>query len=146
MSYCAAQRSESSLCSSSARRKSDAAELGPSVSGANGEHICDLALRLDRPRVERQCSLVQRERLCKCITRLHACFPICGACSEKVIERVGIVGRRGSFPARQLDIECNSDTAGDLILQSEQIAYIAVELLSPQMYIALGVDQLGIDA
>ena len=35
---------------------------------------------------------------------------------------------------------------GDLILQSEQVVYVAVEALCPQLLIGFGIDQLGRDA
>src|SRR6516225_3451540 len=46
----------------------------------------------------------------------------------------------------QFEVERNSDAVGDVVLQCEQIADIAVELLRPQMCIRLGVDQLSVDA
>src|SRR5438105_2751986 len=46
----------------------------------------------------------------------------------------------------QLKVERNGDPARDLVLQGEQIAYVSVEALGPQMRVALGIDQLGVDA
>jgi len=38
------------------------------------------------------------------------------------------------------------EPAGDLVLQSEQIASVAVEPLRPEMRVGRGIDQLGADA
>ena len=73
-------------------------------------------------------------------------FHVLGACLQNEIQRVGIIGRPRGLSVGQLEIERNSDAAGDLVLQCEQIANIAVELLRPQMRIRLGIDQLSVDA
>ena len=73
-------------------------------------------------------------------------FHVRGACPEYEIQRISIVGRPGGLSIGQFEVERNSDAAGDVVLQCEQIADIAVELLRPQMCIRLGIDQLSVDA
>jgi hypothetical protein len=52
----------------------------------------------------------------------------------------------GGFRRDQLLLERDRDPGCDLVLQSEQIARVAVEALGPQMRAGRGIDQLGIDA
>jgi hypothetical protein len=42
-----------------------------------------------------------------------------------------MLGRPRGFSVGQLEVECNCDAARDRVLQGEQIAYVAVELLGP---------------
>src|SRR6516225_8795724 len=94
-------------------------------------------------RIERQCALVEANDLRESITRDP--FHARGACPEYEVQRISIVGRSGGLSIGQFEVERNSDAAGYLVLQCEQIADIAVELLGPQMRVGLGVNQLGID-
>ena len=57
-----------------------------------------------------------------------------------------MLGRPGGLGGDQLDAERVREPARDLILQSEQIARVAVEPLGPKMRIGRGTDQLGVDA
>jgi hypothetical protein len=57
-----------------------------------------------------------------------------------------MLGRPGGLRSDQLDPERIREPARDFVLQSEQIARVAVEPLGPQMGIGRGVDQLGVDA
>src|ERR1700730_17343144 len=57
-----------------------------------------------------------------------------------------MIGRPSSLRCDQLNVERNGDPARDLVLQREQIARVAVETLSPQMSVGLGIDQLRVDA
>ena len=57
-----------------------------------------------------------------------------------------MLGRPGGLRADQLEVERDRDPARDLVLQSEQIARVAVEPLGPEMRVGLGIDQLGVDA
>jgi hypothetical protein len=52
----------------------------------------------------------------------------------------------GGLRCDQLNLERIPDLARNLVLQSEQIAYVAVEALGPQVRIGLGVDKLRVDA
>jgi hypothetical protein len=52
-------------------------------------------------------------------------------------------GQSGGLRADQLEIERDRDSTGDLILQGEQIAQVAIEPLSPEMRVGRGIDQLG---
>jgi len=57
-----------------------------------------------------------------------------------------MLGRPGSLRSDQLDAQRVRGPARDLVLQSEQIAHIAVEPLGPKMRVGRGIDQLGVDA
>ncbi len=57
-----------------------------------------------------------------------------------------MLGRPGGLRGYQLDAERVREPARDLVLQSEQIARVAVEPLGPQMRIGCGIAQLGADA
>jgi hypothetical protein len=59
---------------------------------------------------------------------------------------LGMLGWPGRFHRNKLKVKRYSNSVGDLVLQSEQIACVRVEPLGPEMGIGLGVDQLGIDA
>src|SRR6516164_1870514 len=70
----------------------------------------------------------------------------CSAPPENVVEGVGMFGRPGRFRPDEFKVESNPDPAGDLILQGEQIARVAIGAVSPQMRVGLGIDQLGGDS
>src|SRR5215472_8225831 len=94
-------------------------------------------------RIERQCAFEKAERF-----RALAYPLICTrrASTEDVVQSIRMLGWSRRLSARQLDVERDGDAAGDLVLQREKVLHIAVELLSPQMGVGFGVDQLGIDA
>jgi hypothetical protein len=54
-------------------------------------------------------------------------------------------GRASGFSGGQLQVECASDAARDLVLQGEQITRVAIEPLGPEVRVGLGIDQLGVD-
>ena len=88
-----------------------------------------MGLRLHGLWIERQRVLEQADRLCVDIPRIR--LESCGAPPENIVLRGGVLGRPGGLRSDQLDAESARDPAGDLILQSEQIVGVAVELLSP---------------
>jgi hypothetical protein len=51
-----------------------------------------------------------------------------------------MLARSDGLRLDQRDIQGNGDPAGDLVLQGEQIARVAVEPLGSQMRVALGID------
>ena len=57
-----------------------------------------------------------------------------------------MLGRLGGRSSDQLDAQRVREPARDLVLQSEQIDRVAVEPLCPEMRVARGADQLGVDA
>jgi len=57
-----------------------------------------------------------------------------------------MLARPASLRCDQLDTKGARELARDLVLQSEQIADVAVEPLGPKMRVGLSVDQLGVDA
>src|SRR5215471_595473 len=57
-----------------------------------------------------------------------------------------MLGRPSSFCSSQFNAEYVGEPAGDLVLQSEQIASVTVEPLRPEMRVARGIDQLRADA
>jgi hypothetical protein len=56
-----------------------------------------------------------------------------------------VLGRPGGLRGDQLDAERVREPARDLVLQSEQIARVAVEPFCPKMRIGRSIDQLGVD-
>ncbi len=68
-----------------------------------------------------------------------------GASPKNEVHRIRIGGRFGVLSRDQLKAERNSDLAGDLVLDGEQITDVAIEPLGPSVRVALGVDQLGRD-
>jgi hypothetical protein len=56
-----------------------------------------------------------------------------------------MLDRPGGLRSDQLDAERVREPTCDFILQGEQVAGVAVELLGPQMCVGRGVDQLGAD-
>jgi hypothetical protein len=57
-----------------------------------------------------------------------------------------MLARPGSLRGNQLDVERICDLACNFVLQSQQVADVAVQPLGPQMRISRGIDQLGCDA
>src|SRR5260370_25993779 len=57
-----------------------------------------------------------------------------------------MLGWPGGLRSDQLDAKRVREPARDLILQSEQIARVAVEPLPPKMRVGRGIDQLGVEA
>jgi hypothetical protein len=57
-----------------------------------------------------------------------------------------MLGRPGGLRRDELDAERICEPARDLVLQSEQIARLAVEPFRPEMRVGRGIDQLGADA
>jgi hypothetical protein len=57
-----------------------------------------------------------------------------------------MIGRPGSLRVDQLEVERDGDPARDLVLQGEQFTRVAIEPFRPQMRLALGIDQLNVDA
>ena len=57
-----------------------------------------------------------------------------------------MLGRACRLRADQLEAERDRDPAGDLVLQGEQIAGVAVEPVRPQMRATIGIDQVSIGA
>ena len=55
---------------------------------------------------------------------------------QNVVERIGMLDWAGRLRANQRKVECGRDPAGDLVLQSEQIAYVSVEPLCPKVCVA----------
>ena len=49
----------------------------------------------------------------------------------------------GGLGVDELEVQRDRYSAGDLVLQREQIAGVAVEAVGPQMRVGLGIDQLG---
>ena len=66
--------------------------------------------------------------------------------SENIVERIGMLGRPGGLRRNQLDAERVREPARDLVLQSEQVACVAVEPIPPKMRVGRGIDQLGADS
>ena len=56
-----------------------------------------------------------------------------------------MLGWSGSFGSDQLNVERVCDPAGKFVLESEQIARVAVEPLCPKVCIGRGIDQLSAD-
>ena len=102
------------------------------------------ALSLYGPRIERQRALEQADLLRESVTRWR--LFLCGASPENVVQRLGMFGRSAGLGPDQLQVERNRDPARDLVLQREQIACVAIEPVGPKVRVALGIDQLGIDA
>jgi hypothetical protein len=63
-----------------------------------------------------------------------------GATAENVVQHIGVFGGPGCLGGDQFEVERDSDSAGDLVLQREQIARVAVEALGPDMRVGLGID------
>ena len=123
------------------------------VGGAGAAHFEQYAFgvrvrqpepRLGRPRVERQCPLQKGDRLGRAVARRR--FRQQRAPPENIIQRIGVGGRAGGLGADQRTVERDRDAAGDLVLQGEEVAHLAVEPLGPQMRVGCGVNQLGVDA
>src|SRR5262249_15916390 len=66
--------------------------------------------------------------------------------AEDVFERVGFAARPRRLDSDQLEIERHSNSACNLVLDSEQVADLAIEPLRPQMRPGFCVDQLIVDA
>src|SRR4051812_8222235 len=67
-----------------------------------------------------------------------------GVRRHSIVRSVG-VNCCNADSADQLNAERIRDPAGNLVSQLEQVGCVAVEAFRPEMRIALGVDQLGID-
>ena len=67
-------------------------------------------------------------------------FQIDGARSENVILRVRIGTWTGGFSIQQLEVKRDGDTAGNVVLQREQIARLMLEALGPQMGVCFGLN------
>src|SRR5215831_8804624 len=57
-----------------------------------------------------------------------------------------MLGWPGGFRSDKLKVERDGNSVRDLVLQSEQIAYVIVEPLRPEMGVGPRVDQLRVDA
>src|SRR6516165_4691630 len=57
-----------------------------------------------------------------------------------------MLGRTGGLRSDQLNAKRIREPAGNLVLKREQLNHLAIETLSPQMCVALGIDQLGVNA
>src|SRR5262249_16160149 len=101
-------------------------------------------LRFDRLRIERQGTLEQANRLTKAVARFW--LEPCSTSAKNIVERIRMLVWPGGFRSNQLDIECICDPTGNFVLETEQIIYIEIKALGPQMRISLGIDQLSADA
>jgi hypothetical protein len=81
------------------------------IAHAAHERVRKLAFRLNRPRVERQGTLEQSDRLGV------AGWPLrpCGASPENEIQRIGISRGTGGFSADQLETQGVPDPGCDLV-------------------------------
>jgi len=104
-----------------------------------------IAPRPLRTGIERQCALVERDLLRIILTRRHP-SQVQRTPAENVVQRIGLNGRSGSFSTDELEVKSDGYSAGDLVLQSKQIARVAVQPVGPQMRVGLGIDQLGAHA
>src|SRR5262249_13552025 len=95
-------------------------------------------LRLDGAGVENQSPLIAVDRLRKGLTRT----PLIVFCTtpENVIQRLWIVGWSGRLHANQFEVKRVRDPTGDFTLQREEVAEVAVEPISPQILVILGID------
>src|SRR6516162_5761143 len=57
-----------------------------------------------------------------------------------------MLARPGCLCSNQLNVELISDPAGNFVLESQQIADVAVQPLRPYMRVGCSIDQLGADA
>ena len=97
-----------------------------------------------RTGIERQCALVKRDLLRVILTCGHPA-QIQRPCTENVVQGIGLDGRSGGRCTEELEVERDRYSAGDLVLQVEQIAGVGIQAVGPQMGVSLGVDQLGAD-
>src|SRR5260370_24120293 len=95
-------------------------------------------------RIEGQCALEQANGVGKAGPSSRLVYY--GTSAENILQRVGVLGRTTGLRGDQLEVERDGDPAGDLVLQGEEIARVAIEPLSPEMRVGLGIDQLGVDA
>ena len=86
--------------------------------------------------------LVLVDRVCIGVTRTP--LVVCGTTPENVINCLGMIGWSGRLHADELKVERVRDPTGDLVLQSEEVAEVAVETIRPQMLVGLGIDQLHV--
>jgi hypothetical protein len=105
--------------------------VGHSTHYPGRELACQIALRRHGLRVERQCTLIQADRLRKILAGLRF-VQRRGSRPENVVQRVGMLGRPRGLHADQLKVERDCDPARDLVLQSEEIAQVAIPTARPR--------------
>src|SRR5260370_31418155 len=99
--------------------------IEPPTRGRARQH----ALHLDGMRIEHQGELQKSDSLSIPFAR---CWPrMRSAGAENVFQHIGTLGSTGGLRCDQLLVERDGDPGGDVVLQSEQIARIAIEPLGP---------------
>src|SRR5215471_9825990 len=102
------------------------------------------ALGLDRAGVEHQRPL----EMADCLGVVVRCQRLQGgsASPQYEIQRVWMLDPPCGLRGDQLEVQRDCQPSRDRILQREEIARIAIEPLGPQMRVAFGIDELGVDA
>ncbi len=113
------------------------------VEHAHDQHRGEPGLRVGRAGIERQRRLEIAHRFVVGLARNRLCH--LGAAAQDVVERIRMGDRAGGLGDRQLGLQCAGDARGDLVLQREQIAEVAVEPLRPELRAGCGIDQLDVD-
>jgi hypothetical protein len=73
---------------------------------------------LHGPRIERQSALEQTDRLRIIFSRRR--LPVTERLSpENIVQSIGMFGPPGGVRADQLEVECDRNPAGDMVLQCE---------------------------
>src|SRR5438876_1963150 len=102
----------------------DSALIGHLVEDAERVHICQPALRLRGPWINRQRTLNPVDRFRQTAARRR--FRECGASPKKIVQRIGIYGGSSDLRGNQLRVERDRYPARDLVLQRKDIKGVVI--------------------